>query len=230
MFSELFHGTILGTIITDRAIVAGEDHEGVVHQLETVERVEHGTERGVHLLDDIATRAELGFANETRMRHAGHVNVMRGEVEKERPVLLLLDEVHGFLRERVGHVLVIPARSLAAGHPADAAHAVHDGVIVAAAGVHLEQVGILFAGGLVADLVVVADLNRIFRIQSRDTAVLDIDARHAVAGGRKDEGIVKTDLVRTGLDVAIPIELPLIAETEMPFANGGRGIACLLKQ
>ena len=49
--------------------------------------------------------------------------------------------------------------------------------------------------------------------------VLDIDARHPVAGGRLKKGVIKSDFQRTGFDFAIPVRSAFFAKAEMPLAN-----------
>ena len=72
---------------------------------------------------------------------------------------------------------------------------------------HLEQLGMVLAGRLVADRLVVADLDRVGRVEADDAVVLDVHAGHAVAGGGDDEAVVEADLQRAGLDLAVPVEL-----------------------
>src|SRR5687767_10905536 len=54
--------------------------------------------------------------------------------------------------------------------------------------------------------------------------IFNVDARHAISGGRNEEAGVETDFERTGLDVAVPVEV-FGAEPEVPFANRGGDIA-----
>ena len=61
------------------------------------------------------------------------MDVVHGEVEEERLALVALDELNRFVREVVGHVLVLPARRFAAAHVADAADAIDDRHVVAVA-------------------------------------------------------------------------------------------------
>ena len=89
--------------------------------------------------DDIAPRTEFRLPRKTRVRHPRHMDVVCGEVEKERRVLVFRDELIGLFHVGVGHVLIGPARRLAAAHVADAAHAVHDRLVVPVARPHSEQ-------------------------------------------------------------------------------------------
>ena len=58
--------------------------------------------------------------------------------------------------------------------------------------------------------------------------VFDVDARHAIAGGRDDESVVEADFERAGLDVAVPIDLA-VAQAEVPLADDTRRVAGLLE-
>ena len=95
MAPELRHRIVLVAVVDDRPVVAGEDHQGVVGQLQPVERVEDLADRPVRLDDDVTARSDRGLAGEPRMRHARHVRVVQGEEQEERLRLLLLDEADG---------------------------------------------------------------------------------------------------------------------------------------
>ena len=166
--------------------------------------------------------------HEARVRHARHVDIVGREIEKERAGAILFQKRNGLAGDRVRHILIHPARGLAAGHIADPADAVDDGHVVAVAGVHLEEIGIGRAGGFAGERVVVIHADRVFRVQVDDAAVLHEDARHAVAGGRENEGVVETDVERTGRDLAIPIEVAG-AQAEMPLADHAGAVAGLFQ-
>ena len=136
---------VLVAVVHDPAVVAADDDQRVVGQLEAVERVEHGADGAVEFLDDVAADAATALAAIGLAGDARHVDVVRGEIEEERLVLVPLDEADGLLRERVGHQFIDPPRRLAAAHPADAADAVDDGVVVAVARLHLQQFGVFLA-------------------------------------------------------------------------------------
>ena len=86
------------------------------------------------------------------------MNVVGGKIKKERAILSALDKLDRFLRERVGHVFVHPARVLAARHPTDAADAVDDGHVMAVRVLELEQLRMFRASRIIADLALVTDL------------------------------------------------------------------------
>ena len=122
------------------------------------------------------------------------------------------------------HRAALPPR-----HVADAADAVDDRHVVPVAGLHLEQLGVLPAGRIVADRLAVADLDRVARIEADDAVVLDVHARHAVAGGRDEEAVVEADLERAGLDVGRSSRGCPLAEAEVPLADDAGRVAGLLQ-
>ena len=73
-------------VVEDAAVVAGEDDERVVGQLQLVELGEHLANGPVELDDGVAADAALALAAELRVRHARDVDVVRGHFEEERLV------------------------------------------------------------------------------------------------------------------------------------------------
>ena len=94
---------------------------------------------------------------------------------------------------------------------------------------HFSSSGSRLPVGSVADRLVVADPDRIARIEADDAADSRRRRRHAVAGGGHDEGLVEADLERAGLDLAVPVGAA-VAEAEVPLADDARGVAGLLQQ
>lgn len=86
---------------------------------------------------------------------------------------------------------------------------------------HLEQLGILAAAGLVAHLSLEAHADRVGRVEPDHLPVLDVDAGDAVAGRGQDEGRVETELERAGLDCAVPVDEPR-PEAQVPFPHHAR--------
>ena len=128
-------------------------------------------------------------------------------------------------REDVGHVFVFPERGLAACHVADAADAVDDRLVVPVARVHLQQFGMLGARRHIADLPAVVDADRIGRVEPDDAPVLDIHARHPIAGRRHDERVVEADARSGRRDLAVPVRATRRAQTEMPLADDAGRVA-----
>ena len=73
--------------------------------------------------------------------------------------------VDGLAGEDVGHVFVLPQRRLAAGHVADAADAVDDGLSWPWLGSHLEELGFALPVGQSPIGLLVADPDRIRRVE-----------------------------------------------------------------
>src|SRR3989442_12055622 len=94
--------------------------------------------------------------------------------------------------------------------------------------INFQQLGIILARRLVAERSDIADTNGILRIKADDAVILDIDARHAVAGGRDDERVVKADFERSWLDFTVPIHLAL-SQAKVPFADDDRGVPNLFQ-
>ena len=74
------------------------------------------------------------------------------------------------------------------------------------------------------EILLIIDLDRIGRIQAHDPAVFDIHRGHAVDGGRNQVGIIEADRIAGRDDGRIPVGLS-IPHTQMPFPDGGRGVA-----
>ena len=202
---QILLGAVVVTVVDDRAVVAAQNHQSVGGQIQSVERGQNLPDAPVEFHDHVPAHAAAALSDKTRVRHARHVRIVRGEIEKERLAFVPLDEVHGFAGQNVGLVLVFPTGRMAAGHEADAADAVNNSVVVALAETHLEQFRMSLAGRFVADGLAVADMNGIVWIKAEYSVVFDIDTGDAVAGGWLQEGVIKTDFQRPRLDLAIPI-------------------------
>src|SRR6266853_6614303 len=83
---------------------------------------------------------------------------------------------------------------------------------------------------LIADFFLVTHANRIARIKVHDAMILDIHARHAIAGRGHEEGVVKPDLERSRFDFAVPIRPAFTTETEVPFPDCAGSVSGLLEQ
>ena len=196
-----------------------------------LERRQDFAHRRVELHDHVAARAVTAAIDETRMRNARHMNVVRAEIKEEWAVALALDEFDGPMRQHVGHVGVDPPRSLAARHESDAADAADDRIVVTVAGPNGQQFGIVLAGRLVANSRAVADEDRIIGVVTDNAPIFDIHARRTIARGWNAEEAGEADFQRAGLDLAVVIGLArhcavrpaFAAEAEMPFADG-RGL------
>jgi hypothetical protein len=103
------------------------------------------------------------------------VDAARAEhVEEKRSAPIALDERSCLAEERVTHFLVFPQCRLAASHVADARDTVDDSLGMTMAGMHREQLWIVFARRLAWKIVYVADAYRIVGIEAHDAAVFYI--------------------------------------------------------
>ena len=206
-------------VVPHAAVVAGENDECVFGEAVLFEGGEDLPDGVVEFLNRVAARAGLAAADEAGIGHAGDVDAVGGEVEEEGAGFVLLDECDGLFCVGVGHVFIAPARGIAAGHPTDAAHAVHDGHVVPVGVLEFKQLGVLAAGGVVADLGLVTHADGVGGIQADDAVIFHIHARHTVAGRGHEEGVVEANLERAGRDLAVPIRPACAAETEVPFTD-----------
>ncbi len=158
------------------------------------------------------------------------MDVVRGEEQKERFTLVLLDELDRLLNPLVGKVFIAEARGMPAGVEADAADAVVDRRVVAVRPVHLQRVAMRDSGGMIGARLLVPDPQRIGRIEIRNAVIVDIDLRHAVVGGRQQKASVETDFERPRLQVAIPIGPILATQSEVPLADDCGGVTGSLKK
>ena len=65
-------------------------------------------------------------------------------------------------------------------------------------------------------------------IQPHHAAILDVDARHAVARGGNDEGVIEAHFERAGLDFAVPVRFA-VAQAQVPLSHAPGGVARLLE-
>ena len=188
-----------------RPVVAGEDDESVVSDLESIKCGHDLAHRPVDFHYGIAADATAALAAKPWMRSTGHVRIVRAEVEKKRLVAICLDEPHRTFCERVGDVFVGPQRGLASGHVANPADAIEDDIGVLFVGAHLQQLWVVPSGGLAADRAVVAHLDRVGGVELGDVVTINEHAGHAVNRGGNEECGVETDFQRAGFDFTVEI-------------------------
>ena len=103
--------------------------------------------------------------------------------------------------------------------------AVDDGVVVALTGLQGDEFGVFESGGPVAYFVVVADGDGVVGVESCHAAVFDEYAGYAVDGGGDDVFVVESDVLGVRSDEGIEVGAAFGAESEVPFADGGGGVA-----
>ena len=220
MVAQLLHRLVLIAVVDDRSVVAGEDDEGVAGELRA-DRARRGSRRPTSPVARSHRRAGPSASCRQTADAARAAHADRASAKKRKNGLrpMLLDERDGLAGEDVGHVLVFPQRRLAARHVADPADPVDDRLVVSVAGLHREQVGFARAGRPVADRLAVADADGIGGIEAGDAAVLDVDGRHAVAGGGHDEAESKPTSSGPGRISPFQSRPACRSEPEMPLAD-----------
>src|SRR5690349_8986264 len=124
------------------------------------------------------------------MRRAWHMNVVQREKEEESIFFVFLNKVDCLSCNHTGDIFIDPTRGFATTHVADTTDAVDDGVVVSVARMEFQFLGIFSSGWLVANLPREINPQRVFRIQSNDTMILNINTRHPIAGCRENKGII----------------------------------------
>ena len=198
MAIQVLHRTVVIAIKKNRAIVAGEDDDRVLGQIKAIECFHDFANLPVNLMDDIATHAALTRAGKGRLSNARHMRLEKADTQKEGFVLVALDVFHRFGDNGAGKFLVFEPRRVTAFHIADAADTIDDRAGVLLVRTLYKQVWSLQASWLLADVVDVADDDRVGRIKVWDFVIFNPHARHAVHGGRDDVGIIETDFQRAG--------------------------------
>ena len=142
---------------------------------------------------------------------------------------MFFDELHGFCDDGFGQFLVLEACRMTALHVADAADAIdnHAGVLLIRTKPG-EQVGALKTGGGVSNVLNIADLDRVRRIEPDYFVVFDPNTRHAIHRGWDDMAVIESNLERPGVYIAIKVYPRLaVAEAKVPFTDNPSLVACL---
>ena len=226
---EFFHGGVFVTIIEDGTVVRAEDDHGVFLQSLFLEDSDNFANTPVQLDDGIASEAGAGFAVKTLMRHAWHVNIVRGKVEEKGIGFVLFDPSLRFLHPLVSKVLIAETGGVASGVEANAADAIVDGAVVAVAPVHLELITVADACFVVRAGFFVAYPERVLGVEVEHAVVLHIDLGDTVIGGGQQEGIIKTNLEWARLEVAVPVRF-VCSQSKVPLADDRCFVARLLQQ
>ena len=108
MVSEFFIGKVPVSVVQHGTVIAGEDDQRVVRELEFVEFPQNCANRIVKFRDRIAPRTHRRLAHEAGIGNARHMNIVCRKIEKKGMVLLALNEGEGLSEEHVGHLLVFP--------------------------------------------------------------------------------------------------------------------------
>ena len=225
-------GPVVISVVEHGAVVGSEEDERVVGQAHALQSLADLLHCPVELQDGLAAQSHRALAAEPLVRLARHVHVVGAQIHEERGAPVGLDEAHGMCHDAVGNVFVAPEGMSAAFHVSDARNAVHDAHVVAVARALLgEQLGVEPSGGLAGEVGLVAHLDGGRSIVVGHVSLLHIDARHAVGRGRLYVVVVKSDVVRREVELPVPVLLGgAAAQSEVPFADGGGGIARLVHE
>ena len=98
-----------GAAVVPRAVVAGEEHQGVFLQAVALEAVQHLAHAPVELLDRVPVAAALGAVLEAFRRDAGLVRVLVAEVKEKGLLPRALDEGDRLLREEARVLCLVQA-------------------------------------------------------------------------------------------------------------------------
>ena len=159
------------------------------------------------------------------MRCAGHVDVLGGEVEEERLVLLAVGEV--LLRpidEHVRHRFVVPQRGLAPPLVTDTADAIdHRAVVAMRTLVVGHRLAVLLAvriDGAREVLGLLADVEWICRVEIQHAVAVEVDARHPIVRRGQQERHVESDLEWSRPHDPIPIHRShAVADAQVPLSD-----------
>ena len=136
---------------------------------------------------------------------------------------MVFDKLDSFASDAVRNVLVFPQSLLAAFHIPDTGNTVYDRHVMPVVRARFElrqQFRMVFSQRFAGKRLLVADGNRIVRIEVDDPLVLYENAGDTVGGSRHQVGIIETDILRSGSDKAVPVlRAGLVAQSQMPLPD-----------
>jgi hypothetical protein len=100
----------LPAFVQHAAVIARQNQQRVLRQLEFVERSQQLADHPVELVDEIAIASAFTGPVEARMRRERVMNVRRGKQQEERRVPMLADPAHRFGGEIRAEFLVLIKR------------------------------------------------------------------------------------------------------------------------
>ena len=128
--AEPFDGAVPVAVIEHRAVVAAEHDQRVVGTFQPIERRGDLADRPVELHDAVAARAHAGGSLKAFVWHPRHVDVVRGEKQKEGFLRVSLDPSHALTDPGVGEVLIAESGPRAPREETDAADPVVNRVVM----------------------------------------------------------------------------------------------------
>ena len=128
--AEPFGSAVPVAVIEHRAVVAAEHDQRVVGTFQPIERRGDLADRPVDLHDAVAARAHAGGSLKAFVWHPRHVDVVRGEKQKEGFLRVSLDPPHALADPGVGEVLIAESGPRATREETDAADPVVNRVVM----------------------------------------------------------------------------------------------------
>ena len=90
--------------------------------------------------------------------------------------------------------------------------------------IQFEHFGVVEGGGFSGEIFFVIYRDGIAQVKAHHPAVLDVDGRHPILGGRQNVAVVKPEFVGARGDVAIPVDIP-VTQAQVPLAHDPRLVA-----
>ena len=97
-FAQQSRGAGVVAVGEPGTVVGRENHQRVLVETELPQRLQDLPDRPIEFHDDVAVQALLGFPLETIGDVQRHMRHRMGEIQEKRPILVLLDELHGPFR------------------------------------------------------------------------------------------------------------------------------------
>ena len=219
MSVQHFASLVLITVVNHRTVVAGENKQSVIGNAQTIQCIHNLTNGPVQLKDYVTTGTETTLSGKTRMRNARHMYILCTHVQEERFIGRRTDKVLRFFSDDIGNFLVIPQGRLTSRHPSDTRNTVDNGIVMSLTRFQFHQFRILFTRRPVAYFMVIADSNRVGRIQSGHSSVFHKHTRHTVYRSRNNKFIIKSDTLGIRFDEPVKISSSNRSQSQMPFSD-----------
>src|SRR5690606_23802863 len=131
-------------------------------------------------------------------------------------------------KESICHIFILPLCFFTSFHKPDAWNTVNNAVVMPMMPAHAEQLRVVQAGRFPLKVFAVVYVDGIGGISAYDGSVFYIDGGDPVLCSGHNEGIVETDLIRSGRYPSIPVYLSG-AKAQMPLAYYSGVITSLLQ-
>ena len=211
MRTRFSHCIVYIAVVQHRTVIAAENHNCLLSQVQTVQSPHYGAYRSVEFQYRIATPALSALALKARVRHTRHVYVIRRQIQKERRILMPANKATRLTHKVVSDILILPQGRNPTTLIANATDAIHYRHIMPVRVAYTQQLRVLLARRQIAYLVLVVHLQRVIRAKIQHPTVAQIHTRHAVRGRWHNKALVKANIIRRMRDRLIPIDTAPIA-------------------